>query len=228
MAHQLVWDNVGEKFYETGLDHGVLYVMSDGSTYGNGIAWNGLTAVTESPSGAEATALYADNIEYVNLYSVEEFGATVEAYMYPDEFRACIGESDLATGVSIGQQSRKTFALCYRTKVGNDTQGDDAGYKLHIIYGAKAAPSERAYNTINDSPEAITFSWELSTVPVPVTGFKPTAYLCIDSRTIASAKLTALETILYGTAATTGTNATAAVAARLPLPYEIKTIVTGN
>ena len=223
----LVWDQIGEKFYETGLDHGVLYVM-DNNAYGNGVAWNGLISVTENPSGAEATALYADNIEYMNMYSVEEFGATIEAYMYPDEFKACNGEATLATGVEIGQQDRKTFGLCYRTKIGNDSDGDNHGYKIHIIYGAKASPSERAYNTINDSPEAIQMSWEISTVPVPVKNFKPTAYLVIDSRTIASAKLTDLETILYGTPAVTGTNAAAAVPARLPLPDEIKTIVTGS
>ena len=221
-TYNIVWDEIGKHFYETGLDHGVLYPIGSNGTYDNGIAWNGLTSVTESPSGAEATALYADNIEYANMYSNEEFAATVEAYTYPDEFKPCIGEAQLADGVVIGQQARKTFGLCYTTKVGNETDGDDHAYKLHIIYGAKASPSERAYNTVNDSPEAVTFSWELSTVPVSVTGFKPTAYVCIDSRTADATKLAALKEILYGKPAD---GSTAAVAARLPLPDEIADVM---
>lgn len=208
---KLVWDATGERLYETGVDHGVLYVQ-EGGAYPKGVAWNGLTAVTESPSGAEATPLYADNIKYLNLMSTEEFGATIEAYMYPDEFAACDGSAELATGVSIGQQKRKTFGLCYRTVVGNDTESNDYGYKLHIIYGALAAPSEKAYATINDSPEAITFSWELSTTPVAVDGHQPTASITIDSTKADADKLAALEKILYGDAD---------AEARLPLPDEI-------
>ena len=166
---KIVWDKTGERLYETGVKNGVLYVQ-EGGTYGKGVAWNGLTAVTESPSGAEATPLYADDIKYLNLLSTEEFGATIEAYTYPDEFAACDGSAALVDGVMIGQQARKTFGLCYRTTIGNDTNGNDYGYKLHIIYGALAAPSEKAYATINDSPEAITFSWEVTTTPVNVTG----------------------------------------------------------
>lgn len=208
---KLVWDATGERFYETGVKMGVLYVQEAGA-YPKGVAWNGLTAVTESPSGAEATPLYADDIKYLNLMSNEEFGATIEAYTYPDEFAVCNGELELADGVSIGQQSRKTFGMCYRTVVGNDVDSNDHGYKLHMIYGALAAPSERAYATINDSPEAITFSWEISTTPVNVTGFKPTAYISIDSRKADKAKLEALEAILYGSESEE---------ARLPLPDEI-------
>jgi len=198
---KLEWDKTGEKFYETGLKNGVLYVMTNG-TYGNGVAWNGLSSVSESPSGAEATAIYADDQKYLNLYSAEEFAATVEAYTYPDEFAECDGSADIITGVSIGQQARKTFALCYRTTLGNDSDGNEHGYKIHIIYGAKAAPSEKAYNSINDSPEAITFSWELSTTPINVAGFKPTASLVIDSTKIDAAKLKTIENTLYGTADT--------------------------
>ena len=224
--NQIVWDETGQKFYETGLDRGVLYPASSSGTYPQGYAWNGLTAVTENPSGAEATSQYADNIEYINMYSIEEYSATVEAYTYPDEFKECIGEVELASGVFIGQQARKSFGMCYRTKVGNDVDGDDHAYLLHIIYGARAGVSERAHNTINDSPEAVQFSWELSTVPVYVTDGKPTASIVIDSRTANSTKLAALEAILYGPAATTGQNPTAAVDARLPLPDEIKTLMT--
>lgn len=198
---KLEWDKTGEKFYETGLKNGVLYVMTNGA-YGNGVAWNGLSSVSESPSGAEATAIYADDQKYLNLYSAEEFAATVEAYTYPDEFAECDGSADIITGVSIGQQARKTFALCYRTTLGNDSDGNEHGYKIHIIYGAKAAPSEKAYNSINDSPEAITFSWELSTTPINVAGFKPTASLVIDSTKIDAAKLKTIEDTLYGTADT--------------------------
>lgn len=195
---KLVWDKAGEHYYETGVDHGVLYVRTAGK-YGKGVAWNGLTAVTESPSGAEANPLYADNIKYLNLISAEEFGATIEAYTYPKEFEACDGTAELADGVTIGQQSRSPFALCYRTKVGNDVDGDTLGYKLHIVYGCLASPSEKNYQTVNDSPEAISFSWEISTTPVDVTGKQPTACLTIDSRTADATKLAALEAKLYGT-----------------------------
>lgn len=195
---KLIWDNVGERYYETGVKQGVLYVQDSDGTYGAGVAWNGLTAVTESPSGAEATPLYADDIKYLNLLSAEEFGATVEAYTYPEEFEACDGSASIATGVTIGQQPRKAFGLCYRTAVGNDTEGNEHGYKLHIIYNAKAAPSEKAYASINDSPEAITFSWELTTTPVNVTGQKPTATVVIDSTKVDAEKLASLEAKLYG------------------------------
>lgn len=211
----LTWDNAGERLYETGVQKGVLYVQENGA-YPKGVAWNGLTAVTESPSGAEPTALYADDIKYLNLMSNEEFGATIEAYMYPDEFGVCDGSASLVEGVSIGQQTRKAFGLCYRTTVGNDTDGNAHGYKLHLIYGALAAPSEKAYATINDSPEAITFSWEVSTTPVAVTGHKPTACLTIDSTKVSEAAMTAIEAALYGSAEKE---------AHLPLPDEVKTII---
>ena len=213
---KIEWDKTGERFYETGVKNGVLYVQVDGA-YPKGVAWNGLTAVTESPSGAEATPLYADDIKYLNLLSAEEFGATIEAYTYPDEFAACDGSAALADGVMIGQQPRKAFGLCYRTTIGNDTEGNDHGYKLHIIYGALAAPSEKAYATINDSPEAITFSWEVTTTPVNVTGAKPTAYITIDSTKADPSKLSELEKQLYGDTTTE---------ASLPLPDEIKGIFT--
>lgn len=213
---KLTWDASGERLYETGVKQGVLYVM-DNNAYGNGVAWNGLTAITESPSGAESTPLYADDIKYLDLRSTEEFGATIEAYTYPDEFAACDGSASLADGVSIGQQARKMFGLCYRTTVGNDTDGTDHGYKLHLIYGATASPSEKAYETINDSPEAITFSWEITTTPVSVTGFKPTASITIDSTKADPTCLAALEEKLYG-----GTSAEPT----LPLPDEVKTIMT--
>lgn len=215
----LVWDQVGTKQYETGVDHGVLYPWDSTKQtpgYGDGVAWSGLTGVTESPSGAEPNKIYADNIEYLNLISAEEFGATIEAYSYPDEFAECDGSAQLTAGVTIGQQPRKMFGFSYRTKIGNDIS-DEAGYKIHLIYGAKAAPSERAYATVNDSPEAITFSWELSTTPVAVTGFKPTAHVEIDSTKTDASKLAAFEAILYGS----GT-----AAARLPLPDEVKTLLT--
>lgn len=216
---KLVWDQTGERYYETGVKQGVLYPQAAGGTYPKGVAWNGLTAVTESPSGAEATALYADDIKYLNLISAEEFGATIEAYTYPDEFAQCDGSAALATGVSIGQQSRKAFGLCYRTTLGNDVDGNDFGYKLHIIYNALAAPSEKAYATINDSPEAITFSWEITTTPVNVTGFKPTASITIDSTKVDKTKLASLEEILYGKdAPSSGGEGTDP---RLPLPNEI-------
>ena len=212
---RLVWDQTGERLYETGVKMGVLYPQESG-VYPKGVAWNGLTAVTESPSGAEATALYADDIKYLSLMSAEEFGATIEAYTYPDEFAQCDGSAEIATGVVIGQQKRKTFGLCYRTVVGNDTDSNEHGYKLHLIYGALAAPSEKAYATINDSPEAITFSWAVTTTPVNVDGFKPTASITIDSTKAEAAKLKALEDILYGTAEKE---------ARLPLPDEVATLM---
>ena len=216
---KIEWDKTGERLYETGVKNGVLYVQ-EGGAYPKGVAWNGLTAVTESPSGAEATPLYANDTKYLNLLSTEEFGATIEAYTYPDEFAECDGSASLATGVMIGQQARKTFGLCYRTTIGNDTDGNDHGYKLHIIYGALAAPSEKAYATINDSPEAITFSWEVTTTPVNVTGAKPTASITIDSTKATPEKLTALEDILYGKDGEPGNEP------RLPLPDEIKTLMT--
>lgn len=218
----LEWDKTGEHVYETGVDRGVLYVMDANGAYPQGVAWNGLTSISESPSGAEANAIYADNIKYLNLFSAEEFGATIEAYTYPDEFALCDGSAALLTGVMIGQQPRKTFGLCYRTVVGNDVAGESYGYKIHIIYGAMASPSEKAYQTINDSPEAITFSWELNTTPVNVTGHKPTATLVIDSTKTTEGKMTAIEQVLYGTPASGNTEA---VAARLPLPDEIATIM---
>ena len=221
---KLVWDKTGDRLYETGVKNGVLYIPTAG-VYSKGVAWNGLTAVTESPSGAEATALYADDTKYLSLMSTEEFGATIEAYTYPDEFAACDGSAELADGVMIGQQKRSTFGLCYKTTIGNDTEGNDHGYKLHIIYGALAKPSERAYSTINDSPDAITFSWEITTTPVNVTGAKPTASLVIDSTKADPSKLAALEDILYGKDGT-GEQHTGAVEPRLPLPDEIKTLMT--
>lgn len=225
---KLVWDKTGEHFYETGVKNGVLYPMSASGTYPKGVAWNGLTAITESPSGAEATALYADDIKYLNLMSNEEFGATVEAYTYPDEFAECDGSASLTEGVYIGQQARKTFGLCYRTTLGNDAKGNDYGYKLHIIYGAMASPSEKAYSTINDSPDAITFSWELSTTPVAVANFKPTASLTIDSTKVDAVKLTALEEILYGKDGTGEDHTTGAIDPRLPLPDEIATLMKAS
>lgn len=215
---KLVWDQTGERLYETGVKNGVLYPQVSG-TYPLGVAWNGLTAVTESPSGAEATPLYADDIKYLNLMSNEELGGTIEAYMYPDEFAECDGSAELEDGVFIGQQSRKVFGLCYRTVLGNDTENNDYGYKLHIIYGALASPSEKAYATINDTPEPITMSWEFTTTPVEVTGHKPTASITIDSTKANKEKLAALEAILYGDEDNEP---------RLPLPDEIKTLMTAE
>ena len=219
---KLVWDQTGERLYETGVDRGVLYPLSSEGKYTPGVAWNGLTAVTESPSGAENTDLYADNIKYLSMRSAEIFGATVEAYTYPDEFAECDGSAQLVEGVTIGQQNRKVFGLCYRTLVGNDVDGQDHGYKLHLIYGATASPSERGYATVNDSPEAITFSWELATTPVNVTDFKPTASITIDSTKADPTCLAALEEILYGKDGELEEN----VDPRLPLPDEVKTIMT--
>lgn len=213
----LVWDAAGKRFYETGVKKGVLYVQDSKGTYPKGVAWNGLTGVTESPSGAEANPIYADDMKYLNLYSAEEFGATIEAYTYPDEFAECDGSAELTAGVTIGQQKRKAFGMCYRTVLGNDVTGEDYGYKLHIIYGAMASPSEKAYATVNDSPEAITFSWEITTTPVNVEGMKPTASLVIDSTKVDASKLSALEVILYGNESTDP---------RLPLPNEIKTLMS--
>lgn len=214
---KLVWDKTGERLYETGVKQGVLYPQAAGGTYPKGVAWNGLTNITESPSGAEATALYADDIKYLNLVSAEELGGTIEAYTYPDEFAECDGSVALTEGVFIGQQDRKTFGLCYRTTLGNDVDSNGHGYKLHLIYGALAAPSEKAYATINDSPEAITFSWEFKTTPVNVTGHKPTASLILDSTKVSETKMAALEKVLYGDGDTE---------ARLPLPDEVVQILT--
>lgn len=213
---KLVWNEAGKRLYETGVDRGVLYVSDGSGGYQKGVVWNGLVSVNESPSGAEATPLYAGNIKYVELMSNEEFGASIEAYTYPEEFEQCDGSAELAEGVTIGQQPRKSFGLCYRTKIGNDTAGDDHGYKIHLIYGAKAAPTEKSYTTINDSPEAITFSWEVTTTPIEVAGHKPTATLTIDSTKVTPTALTAIETKLYGD--TTGE-------ATLPTPAEILALI---
>ena len=215
---KLVWDESGKRLYETGVEKGVLYVQGENGQYQNGVAWNGLTAVTESPSGAEPTALYADDIKYLELFSAEEFGATIEAYTYPEEFEACDGSASLGTGVTIGQQDRKALGICYRTVVGNDVKGNEHGYKLHLVYGAKAKPSEKAYATVNDSPEAVTFSWEVTTTPVNVAGFKPTATVTIDSTKIQPDKLKAIEDKLYGTQDQEPA---------LLMPDEIKQIITG-
>ncbi len=221
---KIVWDKTGERLYETGVDHAVLYKYESGAP-GAGVAWNGLTAVTESPSGAEATALYADNIKYVTLRSVEEFGGTIEAYTYPDEFAECDGSVEPVKGVKFGQQTRKVFGLCYRTKIGNDEDFDDHGYKLHLVYGATASPSEKQNQTINDSPEAITLSWEFETSPVAVADYKPVAHIEIDSTKADAEKLTALEAILYGKDGT-GDGNTGAADPRLPLPAEVITLMT--
>lgn len=212
----LTWDQVGERLYETGVDHGVLYIPDETGVYDLGVAWNGLTGVTEAPSGAEANKQYADNIAYLNLLSAEDFGGTIEAFTYPDEFGQCDGTAEPKPGVQIGQQGRKSFGLCYRTMLGNDVEGTEHGYKLHLLYGLLAAPSEKAYATINDSPEAITFSWEVSSTPAPVTGHKPTALLVVDSTKIDAAALTDLEELLYGTSGTE---------AKLPTPDEVIALV---
>lgn len=221
---RLMWDQTGQRLYETGVDRGVLYIPDSEGNYSNGYAWNGLVSVTESPSGAEANPQYADNIKYLNLVSAEEFGATIEAYTYPDEFAQCDGTATPQPGIAVGQQPRKTFGLCYRTRVGNDLVGTEYGYKLHLIYGALAAPSEKAYSTINDSPEAITFSWEVTTTPVEVgtingTAYKPTASLTIDSTKVDSAALAQLEDMLYGTAGSDP---------QLPLPAEVIALFSGT
>ena len=221
---KIVWDKTGERLYETGVDHGVLYPIASGGTYPKGVPWNGLVSVSENPTGAEATAQYADNIKYLNLLSAEEFGATIEAFTYPDEFAVCDGSAEIIPGVMIGQQSRKVFGLCYRTLIGNDVDGSDHGYKLHLIYGALASPSEKAYTTVNDSPEAITLSWEVTTTPVPVTNFKSTASLVIDSTKFDITKMQALEEVLYGKDGT-GDPETGAVEPRLPLPDEVATLL---
>lgn len=216
---RLEWDNIGERFYETGVDHGVLYVRDNDGNYPDGVVWNGLTNISESPSGADATPLWADNTKYLNLISAEEFGATIEAYTYPDEFAACDGSGEIVKGVMAGQQTRKSFGLAYRTTLGNDVQTNDYGYKLHLIYGCVASPSDKSYATINDSPDAITFSWEVSTTPVPIgidgLDLKPTASIVIDSTQVDADKLKDLEDILYGTATEE---------ARLPLPAELAEI----
>ena len=209
---KIKWDETGKRLYETGVDHAVLYPLSNAGKYDKGAAWNGITAITESPSGAEANPLYADNIKYLNLISAEDFGCTIEAYTYPDEWAVCDGSVEIAPGVIAGQQSRRTFGLSYRTKLGNDVDGQDHAYKLHLIYGGLASPSERGYQTVNDSPDAINFSWEITTTPVDVPGFKPTACLTIDSTKVDKTKLAALEDILYGSEDTE---------ARLPLPEEV-------
>lgn len=215
----LAWDESGKHFYETGVRNGVLYPQNNSGLYPLGVAWNGLISITENPSGAESTPLYADDAKYLNLISAEEFGATIEAYTYPDEFALCDGSAAIATGVLIGQQARSAFGLAYRTALGNDILLSEYGYKLHIIYGATAAPSEKGYSTINDSPEAITFSWEVSTIPVAVTGFRPTASLVIDSTKVNPTTLATLENILYGTAGADP---------RLPLPNEIAALFAGG
>lgn len=214
---KITWDDTGKRLYETGVDHGVLYPIQSDGNYSKGVAWNGLTGVTESPSGAEATPIYADNIKYLNLQSAEEFGATIEAYTYPDEFAECDGSATLVTGVTAGQQNRKIFGLSYRTVIGNDVDANEHGYKLHLIYGCLASPSEKSYATINDSPEAITFSWEVSTTPVNVNGYKPTACVVIDSTKADATKLAAFEAILYGSEE---------AEPRLPLPDEVVTLMT--
>jgi len=242
---KLVWDKTGEHFFETGVDHGVLYVVDDSivddavirdyGKYGTGVVWNGLTTVSENPSGAEPTALWADNIKYLNLMSAEDFGCTIEAYTYPEEFMDCDGSAEITDGVYIRQQKRKMFGFCYRTRIGNDEVGDDLGYKIHIVYGCLASPTERSYATVNDSPEAITFSWEVSTTPVEIADiegrkFRPTAYLEIDSREFTDptkkAKLAALEDILYGTDGTGSGNT--GTAAKLPLPNKIYELLNVN
>lgn len=215
----LVWDQTGQRFYETGVDRGVLYIPDVSGAYVNGVAWNGLTSVSETPSGAEASAQYADNLKYLNLYSAEEFGATIEAFTFPDEFAQFDGLAVPAAGVTIGQQPRKTFGLSYRTKLGNDVDGDEYGYKLHLLYGCTASPSEKAYNTINDSPEAITFSWEIATVPVLVTGYKPTSLITVDSTKVSAGDLADLEEFLYGTVGTDPS---------LPLPDAVLALFTGT
>ena len=211
----LVWDETGKKLFETGVSNVALYPQDTTGVYGTGVAWNGVTTISESPSGAEATTLWANNGKYLNLYSVEEYASSIEAYTYPDEFAECDGSAEIAKGVSIGQQTRKSFGLAYKTLIGSDTDGNDHGYKLHLVYGCKAAPSERSHATVNDSPEALSFSWEISTTPVSVTGHKPTASVEIDSTKVDAEKLAAFEKILFGSTE---------AAARLPLPDEVASL----
>lgn len=213
---KLTWDNTGERLYETGVDQGVLYPIQENNTYSKGVAWNGLSAVNESPSGAEASPVFADNIKYLNLMSAEEFGCSIEAYMYPDEFAECDGSAALVPGVYIGQQTRKVFGFCYRTLIGNDVLGTEYGYKIHMVYGCQASPSEKNNSTVNDSPEAATMSWEVTTTPVNVKGFKATAHMYVDSTKVDPVKLAALEAVLYGSEQEE---------ARLPLPDEVLTII---
>ena len=217
---KITWDDTGKKIYETGVDRGVLYPITTGTTYGTGVPWNGLTAVNESPSGAESNPQYADNIKYLDLTSAEEFGFTIEAFTYPVEFEECDGSAQLVEGVTIGQQTRKMFGFSYRTLVGNDTQGTDYGYKIHLVYGCKASPSEKSRSTVNDSPEAITFSWEITTTPVNVSGHKPTSHLIVDTTVADAGKVTQLETKLYGDASS-GTPT-------LPMPDEVYTMFQGE
>ena len=219
---KLEWDKTGERLYETGTDRGVLYVASNG-TYPTGVAWNGLTGVDENPSGAEANAQYADNIKYLELRSAEDFGATVTAYTYPDEFEQCDGSAEPAEGMYIGQQARKMFGMSYRTKIGNDVDGDEHGYYIHLIYGATASPSQRSYKTVNDSPEPIEFSWEVTTTPVNIVGYKPVAHVRINSTKADAENLAVLESVLYGTDAEGNTEGRTA---SLPLPDAVKTILT--
>lgn len=195
---KLVWDQTGQKFFETGVSNGVLYVSDGQGGYLTGVAWNGLTSVAENPSGAESNPVYADNIKYLNIISAEEFGATIEAYTYPDEFMECDGSAQVVAGVNIGQQARKSFGISYRTRVGNDVAGDNLGYKIHVIYNCQASPSGKTYSTVNESPEAITFSWEVTTTPVPVEGFRPTATVVFDSTKLDAEKMAAVENALYG------------------------------
>lgn len=218
-SKKLEWDKTGERLYETGVEQCALYVQSDEGTYPKGVAWNGISEIDENPSGAEESAVFADNMKYLSLYSAENMGGNINAYMYPDEFGECIGETELVKGAYIGQQTRKAFGLAYKTKIGNDVKADAYGYKLHLVYGARASVSEKTYNTINDSPEAMSLSWEYSTTPVNVTGHKPTAILTIDSTKCDPTKLAALETILYGSE-----NADA----RLPLPDEVATTLAAS
>ena len=215
----LVWDETGKKLFETGVSNVALYPQDTTGVYGTGVAWNGVTNISESPSGAEATTLWANNGKYLNLYSVEEYASSIEASTYPDEFAECDGSAEIAKGVSIGQQTRKSFGLAYKTLVGSDTDGNDHGYKLHLVYGCKAAPSERSHATVNDSPEALSFSWEISTTPVSVTGHKPTASVEIDSTKVNAEKLAAFEKILFGSDT---------AAARLPLPDEVATLLSDS
>jgi len=219
---KLEWDKIGERYYQTGTDHGVLYVASNG-TYPAGVAWNGLTGVDENPSGAEASAQYADNIKYLELRSNEEFGATVTAYTYPDEFEECDGSAEPTPGMIIGQQKRKVFGMSYRTRLGNDTDGDDHGYVIHLVYGATASPSARSFKTVNDSPEPIEFSWEITTTPVKIEGYRPVSHVRINSTKADSEKLEVLESVLYGT---DGDGGATGRTASLPLPDVVKTILT--